>query len=193
MIVDTMSYSEIREYLFNNMPDEGKVMNFFYKNLRRSVLKAPNKYIFNTMYSPTINGVTYYVIYEKLSKKDFGAALFAKFFYKGHIRIVSLSKHNKTIQWYSAHYRERVVERSSNNDYSLKTFFKTMIPLMKDVTDIHNIYQGNTGYIQNGYFHVVDTSNLYVVIYKTIIPLNRENYINKQLIKSHLGELSFKS
>lgn len=192
MIVDTMSYSEIRNYIFDNKPDDDRIRNFFYKNLRKASLKLSNGSILNTMYVANIKGITYYAVFQRNNKLDFSAALFAKFSYKNTIRIVSLSPYNNTIQWFTTHYRERVVERTSDDEYSLKQFFHKMIPLMNEVNDPRTIYCGNTGFVQNGMLHIVDTNNPFVIIYKTIIPLERKNYIDNQLIKSQLGEINYK-
>lgn len=191
MIVDTMSYTEIREYIFNNKPDDDKIQNFFYKNLRRSCIKLPNGYILNTMYVANINGITYYAVFQKDKKLDFSAAIFATFFYKGSIRVVSLS-HDNTLQWFTSHYRERVVERTSNDKYTLKTFFKSIIPFMTEVGNPIYLNCGNTGFVQKGMLHIIDSSIPSIMIYKTIIPLEREDYVNRQLITSKLNELNYR-
>lgn len=188
MIVDSMSQLEIKKYLYNNVPESEKIIKFFKSNLRRQALKSSLSYVFNTIYKCKIHNITFYSVFYNINKKHWGSMLFATFFYRNSIRVVSLNPDNGTLHWYSSHYRERAVERINNSDYSLINFFKTQTSI--SIASDHQVIDTNsTCFVHKDYLFVIDASIEGILFYKTCIPAERDTYVCKHLIKSYLNSI----
>lgn len=184
-----MSKLEIKKYLYSNTPDTEKIKKFFNSNLRRKALKSSSNCVFNTIYKCKIHDITFYATFHNVNKKRWGSMLFATFFYRNSIRVVSLNPDNGTLQWYSSHYRERTVERISNDDYSLINFFKTQTTIY--IASDHQVIDTNsTCFIHKDYLFVIDASIDGILFYKTCIPAERDKYVCKHLIKSYINSIN---
>lgn len=190
MIVDSMSYTEIRRWLFNNVPSDDTIMSYMEKTFFRACRKTKFKegHMFNSIYERKIENVTYLITFS-YKPGGISATVFATFMYKNAVQIVSLNR-DRRIMWYTRHFRERIVERLGNVlSYSMNDFLRYATKMIMYNTKYpHSIRKGDTYHEYDSGIMVIDNRTTDVLFYITYIPNISDKGLLKRVIQSELNK-----